>query len=132
MSTEHALPVRVDLDITGMTCSSCAARIEKRLNRLDGVQANVNYATERATVHCDDDVDPTALVQVVESSGYGAHVRRPPGTSAGGHADQSGAGAHTAGDHTAGGDHDHAPSDDAGVRELRNRVLICAALALPI
>ena len=41
---------RVRLDISGMTCSSCAARIEKRLNKLDGVDATVNYATEQATV----------------------------------------------------------------------------------
>ena len=40
----------VRLDITGMTCASCAARIEKRLNKLDGVEATVNYATEQATV----------------------------------------------------------------------------------
>ena len=139
MSTDHVPPLQVDLDITGMTCSSCAARIEKRLNRLDGVEATVNYATERATVQCDDDVDPEALVQVVESSGYGAHVRGPAGTSAAG---SPGSGAHTSathaagdrmdGDAHAGGAHDHTPSDAAGVRELRNRVLICAALALPV
>jgi Cu+-exporting ATPase len=135
MSTEHALPARVDLDITGMTCSSCAARIEKRLNRLDGVAASVNYATERATVHCDDDVDPAALVQVVESSGYGAQVRPPagaPAPGAHGGAPDTHAGGSTHGDEHGGGAHDHTPSDDAGVRELRDRVLICAALTLPV
>ena len=47
------LPValqRIELDIAGMTCASCAARIEKKLNRHDGVTATVNYATEKATV----------------------------------------------------------------------------------
>ena len=50
MSESHAstgvMPQRVDLEITGMTCASCAARIEKKLNRLDGVEASVNFATE--------------------------------------------------------------------------------------
>ena len=41
-------PQTVDLDITGMTCAACAARIERKLNKLDGVTANVNYATEKA------------------------------------------------------------------------------------
>ena len=50
--TELQIPVRqVELDVQGMTCASCAARIEKKLNRLDGVSATVNYATEKATVH---------------------------------------------------------------------------------
>ena len=43
-------PRRVELDITGMTCASCANRIERKLNKLDGVTASVNYATERALV----------------------------------------------------------------------------------
>ncbi|MCX5045540.1 heavy metal translocating P-type ATPase [Aldersonia sp. NBC_00410] len=66
-------PVRsVDLAITGMTCASCAARVEKRLNKLDGVQASVNFATETATVHCPPQLDDAALVAQVESAGYGA------------------------------------------------------------
>ena len=42
---------QVELDIEGMSCASCAARIERKLNRLEGVQSSVNYATERATIH---------------------------------------------------------------------------------
>src|SRR3954454_4490564 len=57
-----------------MTCAACAARIEKKLNRLDGVEAAVNFATERATVRCDDDVPVERLVGAVESAGYRAHV----------------------------------------------------------
>ncbi|HEV8250238.1 MAG TPA: heavy metal translocating P-type ATPase [Gaiellaceae bacterium] len=62
----------VQLDLEGMTCASCAARIEKRLNRVDGVEATVNFATERATVHCSDGVAVETLIAAVESAGYGA------------------------------------------------------------
>lgn len=63
----------VRLDITGMTCASCAARIEKRLNKIDGVEATVNYATERATVHsAAGTVTPQQLIEVVTSIGYQA------------------------------------------------------------
>ncbi|MEA2183186.1 MAG: P-type Cu+ transporter [Solirubrobacteraceae bacterium] len=66
--TEH-----LDLPISGMTCASCAARVEKRLNRLDGVQASVNYATEHAAVsYAPDAVTPQQLVEVVEQAGYQA------------------------------------------------------------
>jgi P-type Cu+ transporter len=64
---------RVDLPITGMTCASCASRVERGLNRLDGVTATVNYATERATVEFDPDaVAPEQLVEAVEAAGYEA------------------------------------------------------------
>ena len=82
-NTEH-----VELPITGMTCASCANRIERKLNKLDGVTATVNYATEKATV----DFDPAAvatdeLVGAVEAAGYRASLpaeraarpRRRPG-----------------------------------------------------
>ncbi|HEV2786820.1 MAG TPA: heavy metal translocating P-type ATPase [Solirubrobacteraceae bacterium] len=65
---------RLELPISGMTCASCAARIEKRLNRLDGVEATVNYATERASVALDDDTatTPEDLIAAVEQAGYEA------------------------------------------------------------
>ncbi|ROP37254.1 heavy metal translocating P-type ATPase [Saccharothrix texasensis] len=63
---------RLELSITGMTCASCANRIERKLNKLDGVTATVNYATEKARVTFPDDVDPQTLVQQVEAAGYGA------------------------------------------------------------
>jgi Cu+-exporting ATPase len=66
----------VDLSIGGMTCASCAARIEKKLNRLDGVTATVNYATEKARVHFAEDVPVERLVQTVEAVGYTAAVDR--------------------------------------------------------
>ena len=63
----------VELPITGMTCASCANRIERNLNELDGVAASVNYATEKATVDFDPAaVDPHALVAAVEAAGYQA------------------------------------------------------------
>jgi Cu+-exporting ATPase len=74
---EHA-PTHVDLDVTGMTCASCAARIEKRLNRLDGVLATVNFATERLAVDYDATrVSPDELVAAVEAVGYGASFPQP-------------------------------------------------------
>jgi Cu+-exporting ATPase len=114
----------VDLDISGMTCSSCAMRIEKKLNRMPGVEASVNYATERAHVECDPAVEPADLVAVVEATGYRAQVQAPPRSAA----DPSTAHAHD----DAHAEHDHGPSDEAGLRELRNRVLISTALALPV
>ncbi|MFI9008060.1 heavy metal translocating P-type ATPase [Actinosynnema sp. NPDC053489] len=63
---------QVELAITGMTCASCAARIERRLNKLDGVTATVNYATEKARVTFPDDLDPRSLVEQVEAAGYQA------------------------------------------------------------
>ncbi len=64
----------VELEIGGMTCASCAARIQKKLNRLDGVTASVNYATEKAFVDHPDTVGVADLVGVVESIGYSAAV----------------------------------------------------------
>jgi Cu+-exporting ATPase len=68
----------IELAIGGMTCASCANRIERKLNKLDGVTATVNYATEKARVHAPDGVDPAALVAQVEAAGYTAELPRPP------------------------------------------------------
>jgi Cu+-exporting ATPase len=67
----------VRLDLEGMTCASCAARIEKRLNDLDGVEATVNFATEQATVRPGAGVSVDELVGAVESAGYGARPAAP-------------------------------------------------------
>ncbi len=69
-ATDDERTVRLDLE--GMTCASCAARIEKKLNKVDGATATVNFATEQATVHLADDTPVEALVAAVESAGYGA------------------------------------------------------------
>ncbi len=81
-------PAPIELQIGGMTCASCAARIEKRLNRMPGVSASVNYATEKAVVRIDDDAtaeatggsgtDAAALIAEVERTGYTATVPAPP------------------------------------------------------
>lgn len=62
----------VELRIGGMTCASCANRIEKKLNQLDGITASVNYATEKAHVTGPDDLDPQTLIAEVEKTGYTA------------------------------------------------------------
>jgi Cu+-exporting ATPase len=68
----------LQLPIGGMSCASCAARVERQLNRLDGVTATVNYATEHAAVEYDTEcVRPEALVNAVEQAGYAAHLPAP-------------------------------------------------------
>ncbi|WP_457159711.1 heavy metal translocating P-type ATPase [Modestobacter sp. SYSU DS0875] len=110
-SDESALD-EVRLDITGMTCASCANRIERKLNKLDGVQASVNYATEAATVRYDPArVDTDRLLDTVSAAGYSAALPPPPV------AEEAAPVA------------DAAPArDDA----LRQRLLVSAALALPV
>ncbi|HEU5151913.1 MAG TPA: heavy metal translocating P-type ATPase [Iamia sp.] len=100
----------VDLTITGMTCASCAARVEKKLNRIDGVSATVNYATEQARVTVAGDVSDDDLVATVEATGYGVV---PPAPA----------------EHDP---HDHMSHDVAPVDVLRQRLLVSAALALPV
>ena len=67
-----------DFLLTGMTCAACASRIERRLNKVDGISATVNYATERATVVRDPAVERSAVVDVVARLGYGATPLRAP------------------------------------------------------
>jgi Cu+-exporting ATPase len=101
-STAQTKEVRLDLE--GMTCASCAARIEKKLNKVDGVEATVNFATEQATVHCDPAVPVDALVGAVDSAGYTAHVS------------------------TAAHGHDHGES----ARVLWRRLVVAIVLTVPI
>ncbi|MFG1671345.1 heavy metal translocating P-type ATPase [Streptomyces sp. Y7] len=67
----------VELLIGGMTCASCAARVEKKLNRMDGVTATVNYATEKARVSCPAGIEVADLIAVVEKTGYTAQEPAP-------------------------------------------------------
>ncbi|MGB3231247.1 MAG: heavy metal translocating P-type ATPase [Mycobacterium sp.] len=96
----------VDLSISGMTCASCAMRVEKKLNKLDNVVATVNFATEKARVQFGDDVTPEELVAAVESAGYQARLPEPTPTADG-------------------------PVDDP-TAALRRRLLICVMLSVPV
>jgi Cu+-exporting ATPase len=79
MAAVDSHATEVDLVIGGMTCASCAARVEKRLNQLDGVRASVNFATERATVRATEPIQVGELVAAVESTGYTARPAAPLG-----------------------------------------------------
>ncbi len=125
----------IRLDISGMTCASCAARIEKRLNRLEGVEATVNYATEQATVTFDPTVvDTDALVGAVSAIGYGATLpvvhQSPPNQAD----DRSTAGGVSGPTFAAvAADPDRVESDaERRVHDLRQRLLICTALTIPV
>nr|MBA2385309.1 cation-translocating P-type ATPase [Actinomycetota bacterium] len=73
MATATEAPARIDLALQGMTCAACAGRIERKLNKLEGVQATVNYATEQAAVNYDPGhVEVTDLIHAVEAAGYRA------------------------------------------------------------
>ncbi|MEU9882025.1 heavy metal translocating P-type ATPase [Streptomyces phaeochromogenes] len=102
----------VELAIGGMTCASCAARIEKKLNRMDGVTATVNYATEKAKVAYDGDVSVQDLITTVEKTGYTAHEPTPVRSEPE-------------------GDDEAARADDE-LRPLRERLITAVVLAVPV
>jgi Cu+-exporting ATPase len=81
-SPQHAAPApaTVDLHIGGMTCASCAARIEKRLGRMPGVSASVNYATGNARVQLPAGTDVDDAIAAVEATGYRAWLPPPAAT----------------------------------------------------
>ncbi|ATG51651.1 copper-translocating P-type ATPase [Brachybacterium vulturis] len=84
---QHPSGVDIELEIDGMTCASCANRIERKLNKLDGITAAVNYATEKARVSVPVGYDPHDLVTVVEQTGYSATLpgsREDPAAAEGG------------------------------------------------
>jgi Cu+-exporting ATPase len=116
-----AATTSVDLVIGGMTCASCAARIEKRLNKLDGVTATVNYATEHARVAVPESVTPEALIAQVEAAGYTARLPRPPARPA----SDDGGGAIDG----ATGEPDAAADETA---PLRQRLLTSLVLTVPV
>ncbi|MFH7336313.1 heavy metal translocating P-type ATPase [Streptomyces sp. KHY 26] len=103
----------VELLIGGMTCASCAARVEKKLNRMDGVSATVNYATEKAKVHYGAGVEVADLIATVVKTGYTAEEPAPPRPEAA-----------TAAPGSAG--------QDPELGALRHRLLVSALLAAPV
>ncbi|MBN6190113.1 copper-translocating P-type ATPase [Aneurinibacillus sp. BA2021] len=101
----------VELEIGGMTCASCAMRIEKKLNRIDGVTASVNYATEKATVTAPAGLDTAVLIAEVEKTGYTAAVPAPPAPTA----------------------EDATPEQaDDGLAALRQRLIVSIVLTVPV
>ncbi|WP_404463677.1 heavy metal translocating P-type ATPase [Micrococcus antarcticus] len=150
---------RVDLDVSGMTCASCVGRVERKLGKIDGVEASVNLPLERATVTAPEGVSDAELIAAVEKAGYTARVRedphaRPAVTTAptpgaeptadagamedAGHAGGpagSSTGHHAArGDRPGHADHDHVNHLEHGPREdvLRPRLIGAALLSLPV
>ncbi|APH43742.1 copper-translocating P-type ATPase [Microbacterium sp. 1.5R] len=101
----------LELEIGGMTCASCAMRIEKKLNRLEGVVATVNYATEKAKVTVPEGYDPAALIAEVEKTGYSASLPAPKGA------------VRDAGDPDA---------EDPELRSLRTRLSGAVVLTVPV
>ncbi|GAA2223130.1 heavy metal translocating P-type ATPase [Streptomyces amakusaensis] len=109
----------VELAIGGMTCASCAARIEKKLNRMDGVEATVNYATEKAkVVFRGEDVSVQDLIGTVEATGYSAAEPKPK--------------APAQGDSGSGSDSEESPEDDRELKTLRERVITAVTLSVPV
>ncbi|KAA2264905.1 cadmium-translocating P-type ATPase [Solihabitans fulvus] len=109
-TTEFTRTSTIELEIDGMTCASCANRIERKLNKLAGVTATVNYATERASVEFPTELGIDTLLSTVRAAGYGANPPPPP-----------------AEDPTRA-----AGPEDAHGAELRDRFVISAALGLPV
>ena len=101
---------QVELAITGMTCASCANRIERKLNKLDGVTATVNYATEKAKVSFAPEVSTDLLLQTVEQAGYGATLPTPPAADGA----------------------PEATAAEAGVDPLLQRLVVSAVLTVPV
>ncbi|MET9324458.1 heavy metal translocating P-type ATPase [Streptomyces sp. NPDC003038] len=115
MTTLTPGAAQVELAIGGMTCASCAARIEKKLNRMDGVEATVNYATEKAKVTFDAGVSVTDLIATVEATGYTAHEPAPART-----------------DGSSGAGEPDEPQEHDELRSLRQRLVTAVSLALPV
>ncbi|WP_327671176.1 MULTISPECIES: heavy metal translocating P-type ATPase [unclassified Streptomyces] len=103
-----APPAQVELAIGGMTCASCAARIEKKLNRMDGVEATVNYATEKAKVSFDGGIEVADLIATVEATGYTAQEPAPPAPA------------------------QEAAGEGDELRPLRQRLITAVVLAAPV
>ncbi|UED85168.1 heavy metal translocating P-type ATPase [Streptomyces profundus] len=123
MSTGTTAPEdtsQVELSIGGMTCAACANRVERRLNKLAGVTATVNYATEKARVDFADGVTVDDLIAQVEATGYTAEPPPPPPDP-----DRPPGPAETA-------DGAAASAEDGRTRALRDRLTISAVLTVPV
>ncbi|MEO6942814.1 MAG: heavy metal translocating P-type ATPase [Terrimesophilobacter sp.] len=115
--TEGKKLTDLHLDIGGMTCASCATRVERKLNKLPGVTASVNFATEKALVSIPLGTDIATLVSAVEAAGYTAVQPAPPKTM-------------TDGD--SGGANEAGSRDDAATASLKHRLIVSTILATPV
>ncbi|MGW0840970.1 heavy metal translocating P-type ATPase [Streptomyces sp. NPDC002787] len=106
----------VELSIGGMTCASCAARIEKKLNRMDGVTATVNFATEKAKIFYPDGIEVADLIATVEKTGYTAEEPPPPAPPAGDEGEAKAA----------------SPAAHGELVSLRQRLFVSVALSVPV
>ena len=113
-----------DLEIGGMTCASCANRIERKLNKLEGIEASVNYATEKARVTVPEGYDPQLLIAEVEKTGYTAELPPPPqaATAAGDPASNAGAA----------GTRNSKADSDPELTSLRQRLIGSIWLSVPV
>ncbi|WP_431771088.1 heavy metal translocating P-type ATPase [Streptomyces cucumeris] len=122
-ASEAGHTAQVELAIGGMTCASCAARIEKKLNRIDGVAATVNFATEKAKVSYGAGVEVTDLIATVVRTGYTAEEPRPP---------EPAPPAAAAATEAPGGAADRPGHGEDRPDAPRRRLLISFALSLPV
>ncbi|GGX86209.1 heavy metal translocating P-type ATPase [Streptomyces anandii] len=122
-STEPPGLSQVELLIGGMTCASCAARVEKKLNRIDGVSATVNFATEKARVAYPPGVQVEDLIATVVKTGYTAEEPPPPQPQPRQEATKSPESAGATGAH---------PAADPELSALRQRLIVSALLAVPV
>ncbi|MDN5722427.1 MAG: heavy metal translocating P-type ATPase [Corynebacterium sp.] len=138
--------IQLDLGVTGMTCTSCSNRVERKLNKLDGVDATVNFATESASVSYDPSkVDTGTLISTVQGAGYDAFAMAaqqdaPAPTSAGDGTGSdggtgsgaNGAGSGAGGDAAASGQAQIDAARDAEASDLKKRTIISALITVPV
>ena len=105
----------IELAVSGMTCASCAMRIERKLNKLDGVSATVNYATEKARITTSGDLDPQLLITEIENAGYQATL--PPSAQT---------------DHDASAAATDEAASDPELQALRTRLIGAVVLSVPV
>ncbi|WP_313096520.1 heavy metal translocating P-type ATPase [Corynebacterium variabile] len=124
--------VQLDLGVTGMTCTSCSARIERKLNRMDGVDATVNFATESAKVDYDPaKTDPGAVIQTVRNTGYDAFTMADTSADEGDTGTDDGDAASSPKDDVVGQARVDA-ARDAEAADLLHRTILSAILAFPV
>ncbi|ROS79092.1 cation-translocating P-type ATPase [Cellulomonas sp. PhB143] len=143
MTTDRTAVGEVDLAVSGMTCASCVAHVEKRLAQVPGVEATVNLPLESAHVVLTRDVADAELLAAVERAGYTARVTRRRTADGGGQAGHSAHSGHSPSEHAlsghsmpeghemADGEDTSAPTPDRGT-DLRRRFEVSAVLAVPV